>query len=169
MGRGRGRPPRPDRDTPAQGAVIALNPARVGHRYPVYTYEVSREKVREYATAAGFDDPAYTADAAEVAPEQIVVPPTFPACFTLGGRAGAVLDDPELGAHPNLVHGGQEYVFHRPLRVGDTLACTPWIADIRSRGRMELLTLRVDCVDAASGEPVLDSSGTLIFLTGDPA
>lgn len=118
--------------------------------------------MREYAFATGVTDPRCTADARDVPAADVVVPPTFPACFTVA-RGGTIHDDPELGAHWNLVHGAQEYTYHRPIRVGDVLTCTPWIADIKERGRLELLTLRIDCVDADGG-PVLDSSGTIIFF-----
>lgn len=96
--------------------------------------------------------------------EDVPVPPTFPACFTVV-REGAIHDDPELGAHWNLVHSSQEYVYERPLRVGDTLRCTPWIVDITPRSRMELLTLQVDC-DDLDGQRVLESRGVIIFFPG---
>ena len=93
-----------------------------------------------------------------------MAPPTFAACFTVGDSGGTIHTDPELGAHRNLVHGAQEYVHHRPIRVGDVLECTPWIVDIADRGRMELLTLQIDVVDAGDGSPVLTSRGTIIFF-----
>lgn len=143
--------------------VIALNTDRIGHRYPSYRYEVSREKIREYAQATGVTDPAYADDAAD-----IVAPPTFAACFTVIRGGDAMFADPDLGAHTTLVHGSQEYEWHRALRPGDVLECTPWIADITVRGRHELLTLQVDCVDAASGEPAVTSRGMLVFLGSAP-
>jgi hypothetical protein len=121
---------------------------------------VSREKIREYARATGHDDPRYLEDTGPV-----VAPPTFATCVT-GGRTAEVIGDPELGAHWNLVHGGQAYDFERPLRVGDVLECTPVIADIVDRGRMELMTLKIECTEADSGEPVLTSTSTIIFFTG---
>jgi hypothetical protein len=143
-------------------AAIALNPDRIGHRYPPYHYEVSREKVREYAVATGVRDPVYTADPASVPAEGILAPPTFAACFTIG--RDELFGDPELGAHWNLVHGSQSYELLRPLRVGDVLACTPSIVDIVDRRRMELLTFRIDCADARTGEPVLVSTSVIIFF-----
>ena len=77
-----------------------------------------------------------------------------------------MFSDPELGAHFNLVHGSQEYTYHRPIRVGDTLECTPRIADIKAKGAMEFLTLEIDCVDAQTREPVVTSRGTIIFFGG---
>ncbi|HWH32914.1 MAG TPA: MaoC family dehydratase N-terminal domain-containing protein [Egibacteraceae bacterium] len=159
--------------SPSQGAcwgracegrrVIALNKARVGHRYPSYRYEVSREKIREYANATGVSDPQYAADEGDV-----VAPPMFAACFTVIRGGAGMFGDAELGAHFALVHGSQEYEFHRPVRLGDVLECTPFIADIQWKGRNEFLTLQVDCNDATTGEPVVTSRGVIVFLGSAP-
>lgn len=143
--------------------LIALNTDRIGHRYPSYRYEVCREKIREYAAATGVTDPAYADDEAD-----IVAPPTFAACFTVEHGGAAMFADPDLGAHRTLVHGAQEYEWHRALRPGDVLECTPWIVDIAVRRSNELLTLQIDCVDVETGEPALTSRGTLVFLGSAP-
>ena len=111
--------------------------------------------MREYAEATG------VGPVPETGP--VLVPPTFAACFTVG-RLGQVVEDPELGASWNLVHGSQAYEYFRPVSVGDALLCTPTITDITDRRRMELLTLQIDCSDADSGEPVLTSRASIIFF-----
>ena len=121
---------------------------------------MSREKVREYAAATGAGPVAEAGD--------VLAPPTFAACFTLT-RLGQVVDDPELGAHWNLVHSRQEYTFHRPVAVGDVLSCRPLIAGITARGRMDLLTLQTDCVDAGTQEPVVTSLATILFFEREQA
>ena len=143
--------------------VIALNTHRIGHVYPSYTYEVSREKLREYAQATGIEDPIYRADASEVALADIVAPPTFAACFCVG-RIGQLIADPDLGAHWNLVHGSQSFSCHRPVRGGDVLRCTPTIIDITAKGPMELLTHEIECADAATGELVVTSRSVIVFF-----
>lgn len=144
---------------------MALNPARAGHRYPSYRYEVSREKIREYVLATGADlggsDPGTALGGDD---GDVVATPTFAACFTVMRGGASVVDDPELGAHPRLLHSGQEYEFSRPVRPGDVLECTPWIVDVTSRGRIERLVLQVDCRDADSGDPVVTGRSTLVFL-----
>jgi hypothetical protein len=106
----------------------------------------------------------YFSDPAEIALSDIVAPPTFAACFALGRGTGP-LADPELGVHPNLVHGSQEFSYRRPVRGGDVLECTPTIVDIADRRRMELLTYDVECVDAATKEPVVTARTVLIFFS----
>lgn len=144
-----------------------LNLDRRGHRYPTFHYEVSREKVREYAEATKVDDPAYRADPATVPSAEMIAPPTFAACLTVA--RSDLFDDPELGAHPNLVHAGQSFAFHTPIRVGRTLACTPRITEIVDRGRMQLLTLETACVDAETSAPVVTGTMTLAFLDSEDA
>jgi acyl dehydratase len=81
----------------------------------------------------------------------------------------AIFSDPDLGVHLTLVHGSQEYEFHRVVRAGDVLDCTPSIADIAVKGKNEFLTLQVDCVDADTGDPVVTSRGVIIFLGSAPS
>lgn len=142
---------------------MALNPQRVGHRYPSYRYVVGREHVRDFAVATGVRDRRYTDDRPESPPTALPVPPAYVACIT-GARAwSGVMSDPDLGAHDRLMHGGQEFEFTRPVRIDDVLVCTPMIADLRSLRGMELLTLQVDCT-TPDGDPVVASRARLVFL-----
>lgn len=142
---------------------MALNRDRVGTTYPSYTYEVSREKIREYATALGETDPRYFSDG-----DDCVAPPTFAACFTITKGGAPAFADPELGAHPGVVHGSQRYTFgDRPLRPGDVLTCTPRIADISVRGANEFLVIEVVCVDA-DGHHMVTSQATIVLLGSAP-
>jgi len=119
--------------------------------------------MREYANATGVADAQYQAEDGDV-----VAPPMFAACFTVIRGGGAMFADGELGGHFALVHGSQEFEFHRPVRLGDSLECTPQIADIQWRGRNEFLTLQIDCADAKTGEPVVTSRGVIVFLGSAP-
>ncbi len=144
---------------------MALNPDKVGTTYPAYTYEVSREKIREYAHALGETDPRYVSDG-----DDCVAPPTFAASFTIVKGGASAFADAELGTHPALVHGSQRYVFgERPLRPGDVLRCTPRIADISTRGSNEFMVTEVACVFADSGELAVRSEATIVFLGSAPA
>jgi len=142
---------------------MALNPARVGFRYPSYRYEVGRENVRAYAAATHVTDTRYFDDGAHSSDTPLPVPPGFVACIA-GARAwDLMMQDPELGAHPRLMHVGQEFEFDRPVFVGDVLVCTPHITDVRAMRGMELLTLQVDCA-TTDDEPVVTSRSRLVFF-----
>jgi hypothetical protein len=143
---------------------MALDRGRVGVTYPAYTYEVSREKIHEYARALGEDDPRFTSDG-----DDCVAPPTFAACFTVTRGGASALADPLLGAHDALVHGSQRFVFgERALRPGDVLRCTPRIAAISARGANEFLTVEVDCRFADSDDLAVRSEATIVFLGSAP-
>jgi hypothetical protein len=143
---------------------MALNPSKVGSTYPTYRYEVSREKIREYAVALGETDPRYLSDG-----DDCVAPPTFAAAFTLTKGLMLLLGDSELGAHPALVHGSQTFRWgSRPLRPGDVLECAPRIASISIRGRNEFLTTVVDCRFADSGESAVEAEVVIVFLGSAP-
>ncbi len=138
---------------------MALNQARVGTSYPPFLYEVSREKIREYATAVGETDPRYFSDG-----DDMVAPPTFAACFSIGRGLQQILDDPELGAHPRLVHGAQSFTYgSRPLRPGDVLRCTPEIVSLTPRGGSEFLVVALDA-RFADDTLAVRAESTVVFL-----
>lgn len=144
---------------------MALNRDKVGQVYPSYTYEVTRAKIHEYATAVQETDPRYFSDG-----DDCVAPPSFAACFTVIRGVEALFADEELGAHPALVHGSQRYRFGtRPMRPGDRLVCTPRIADITVRGDNEMLTVEVDCRFEDTEERAVHSEGMLVFLGSAPS
>jgi hypothetical protein len=144
---------------------MALNRDKVGTTYPTYTYEVSREKIREYATALGETDPRYYSDG-----DDCVAPPTFAACFTIVKGAQGPFTDPDLGSHPALVHGSQSFEFGaRPLTPGDVLVCTPRIAGIEVRGSNEFMMIEVECRFRDEDELAVRSSATIVFLGSAPA
>jgi hypothetical protein len=143
---------------------MALNAAKVGTVYPSYVYEVSREKIREYAAALGESDPRYFSDG-----DDCVAPPTFAATFTVIRGGMAAFGDPDLGAHMVLVHGSQRYAFgERPVRPGDVIVCTPRIASITARGRNEFLVTEVDCRFRDTDERAVLSETTIVFLGSAP-
>ncbi len=65
------------------------------------------------------------------------------------------------------MHSTQSFDHTRAVRAGDVLACTPRIVDIVDRGRMEILTYAIDCVDAGTRDHVLTSSTTLILFKSE--
>jgi hypothetical protein len=143
---------------------MALNRSKVGTAYPSYRYEVSREKIREYAVALGETDARYHSDG-----DDCVAPPTFAAAFTISKGLMVLFGDPELGAHPGLVHGSQTYRYGgRPMRPGDVLECTPRLESIAIRGRNEFLTTVIDCRFADSGELAVEAEVVIVFLGSAP-
>ena len=117
---------------------MPINRDFIGRAYPASdTYEVSREKIRDFATAIGDTNPAYVdRDAAKaLGYRDVIAPPTF--LTVLGFRFGldSPIIDPELGLNYFLVvHGEQSFLAHRPVFAGDVLTAVTTVADIRVRG-----------------------------------
>ncbi len=111
----------------------------VGKTYPAVSYAVGREKVREFASAVGEENPLYhDPDAArEAGYADVVAPPMFAVVF--GGRAMApALFDPEVGIDfSRMVHGGQEFVWGPPVVAGDEIATEIEVKDVAERGGLE--------------------------------
>jgi acyl dehydratase len=138
---------------------VALNPDFVGRTYPpVGTYQVGREKIREFATAIGDSNPLFhdvkAASAAGYA--DVVAPPTF--AFALAFQAMlSVVSDPELGLdYSRVVHGEEKFVYSRPIVAGDELVVSSVIDTIRAAAGNDMITVRSDIATVA-GEHVVTS------------
>jgi acyl dehydratase len=111
----------------------------VGKTYPPVSYAVGREKVREFASAVGEENPLHhDLDAArEAGYADVVAPPMFAVVF--GGRAMApALFDPEVGIDfARMVHGGQEFVWGPPVVAGDEIATEVEVKDVSERGGLQ--------------------------------
>jgi acyl dehydratase len=142
---------------------MPLNRALVGKEYPPVRYEVGREKLREFAESVGETSPIYhDEDAARAAGHpDIPAVPTFPVVLTL--RVGQkVYNDPELGLdYTRVVHGEQEFSYHRPIFAGDRLLAAGRVAAVEIKGRHELLAIETR-VTTEAGEPVCSAVVTLI-------
>src|SRR5262245_28550346 len=148
--------------------MMALNREFLGRSYPsAVPYEVSRVKIREFAAAIGDHSPIHRDREAAVAAghPDVVAPPTFPIVFSLSG-AGEALSDPDFGLnYAMVVHGEQRFEYQRPIYAGDVLTCTSTIAEIRSVGRNEFLTVQSD-VKTLDGELVCRAYNTIVERGG---
>ena len=141
---------------------MAVDASLEGREYEPYTYEVSREKIREYATALGETDPRYFSEG-----DDCVAPPTFAAAFTIIRGAEPLFADEALGLHWNLVHGSQRFEFGRPARPGDLVTCTPRFAGVTARGGNEFVRIEIDC-RFDDGSLAVTSLATLVLLGSAP-
>ena len=150
---------------------MPLDPSFAGRRYPAGTpYEVSREKIREFADAIGDPHPAYRdpAAAAALGHPDVLAPPTFPTVLSLRAVT-QVVTDPALGLdYSRVVHGDERYTYRRPVRAGDVLTVTLTIETVRSVAGNDLLTL-VGEMQTVEGEPVLTTRSTLVARAAEPA
>lgn len=143
---------------------MALDRSFIGRTYPpTWVYEVSREKIKEFADSIGDSNPIYLdADAARAAGHSdVIAPPTFLMIINL--RAiNVVIHDPELGLdYGRMVHGDQTFSYHRPVRAGDRLVVTAFVDDITTRVGNDLLTMRSE-INTEDGELVVTARALLV-------
>ncbi|MDP9418307.1 MAG: MaoC family dehydratase N-terminal domain-containing protein [Actinomycetota bacterium] len=143
---------------------MPLDPSFVGRTYPPHgSYEVGREKVREFAVATGDESQAFhdPAAAGALGRGDVVAPPTFAVVLSLAA-AERVLRDPDLGLDwGRVVHAEQRFAYARPLVSGDRLQVTTTIDAIRSVGGNDMLTVRGD-IGTVDGEHVLTATSVLV-------
>ena len=105
---------------------MALKTDAVGKEWPATTYQVGREKIKEYANALGIDNPVhFDVEAARAAGyRDVVAPPMFAVVYTSPAVAPAILD-PEVELNfAAMVHGGQEFEWDEPACSGDEITTT---------------------------------------------
>jgi acyl dehydratase len=125
---------------------VPVNADAIGKTYPVSTYAVGREKVREYAHAVGETNQLYldVEAAREAGYADVVAPPMFAVVYA--GRAiTPALFDPEVGIDfPRMLHGGQEFIWGPVVVAGDEIATTTTVKDINTRGGMNFFVFETD-------------------------
>jgi acyl dehydratase len=111
---------------------MAVNTDAIGKEFPSVTYEVGREKIREYANAVGETNPVHQDRAAAQAAgfRDVVAPPMFCVVYSAPAMGPAVLD-PEVGINlATMLHGSQEFVWEEPVCSGDAITTTPRCTEI---------------------------------------
>jgi acyl dehydratase len=147
---------------------MAINRDYLGKKFPpTEPYQVSREKLREFADAIGDANPVYRnrAAATEAGFPDVIAPPTFPIVVTVAGSAQA-LADPGLSLnYAMVVHGEQRFVYTRPLLAGDIVTAQVTISDIRDVGRNSTMTTTTE-IRTVEGELVVTAYSTLVERGG---
>jgi hypothetical protein len=153
----------------------------VGRPTHTSTVVVERGPVTFFADAVLETDPAYRTPAAAAAAglAAIPAPPTYPFVMETWGtfpeiqpadapRPAGLLDvlGPLLADGGLILHGEQEFTYHRPVVVGDVLVGRGAVVDAyqkTSKGRtMTFVVVRTDWTDQATGEPVVTSTYNVI-------
>jgi acyl dehydratase len=143
---------------------MAINLDLVGKTYPAApVYEVGREKIREFATAIGDDNPAYhdVAAAQALGHRDVIAPPTF-AIIVSFLAASSVVNDAELGLdYSRVVHGEQRFTYSRPVTAGDQLVATATIENLRIAAGNDMVTTRTD-ITTVDGEHVVTTTSVIV-------
>lgn len=123
-----------------------MDPSAAGKSYPSATFTVDPQRVEAFG--AVFDDTSGVPVTFVTAAEFAVMP--------------TIVGDPELDLDfTRVLHGSQEYEFHRPLEVGETLDVRTRIDTIRVLGGNGFLTIVTELV-GADGELACTARSTMI-------
>jgi hypothetical protein len=142
---------------------------------------VERGPVTHFAAAVGSTSPIYrNLDAAKAAGfSSIPAPPTWPFAMEFSGKFEELQPDGEPTPSPLLaamgplmanggliLHGEQEFVYHRPIEVGDVLIGEGTLTEAyqkESKGKtMTFLVTETKWSDEKTGEPVATTRFNLI-------
>src|SRR3984893_7419531 len=146
--------------------------SRVGHYYQVDgTYEVGREKVREYARAVQDNHPAHwdVAAAAELGYSGVVAPLTFTSIP--GMVANRQLFESVVVGYDTYVQTEEVFQQHRPIVAGDELHTDVELSSVRRIAGRDLITVANTFTDTV-GERVHTLHTTVVGVTAedvDPA
>jgi len=142
---------------------------------------VERGPVEHFASAVRSTSPIYHDPAAAAAAgfDSIPTPPTWPAVMEFSGKFAEMQSRDAPSPHPMstvlrpllaagglLLHGEQEFIYHRPVLVGDVLVGEGTIVDAyqkESKGKtMTFLVSETNWKDEKTGEPVATVRNNLI-------
>jgi acyl dehydratase len=142
---------------------MALKSDAVGKEWPGTTYQVGREKIKEYANALGIDNPVHhDVEAARAAGfRDVVAPPMFAVVYSSPAVAPAILD-PEVELNfAAMVHGGQEFVWDEPACSGDEITTAAKCLSIEEKDGKGFYVFETNSVNQ-DGAQVARGTWTLI-------
>ena len=148
---------------------MTVNPDLVERTFPpTPTYQVGREKVREFARAVFATAPQHTdVEAARTAGyADVVAPPTF-AMVIADQTLQMLLNDKSTGiVLERALHTDQQFTYSRPIVAGDELTGQLNVTRVRAMGSGAMVTSETVITDAA-GEHVVTATSTLLIGSED--
>jgi acyl dehydratase len=131
-----------------------FNPDGVGVWHDAEPFEVTRERIAEYAAAT--NDPIEAHRAGDLAPPVFAVVPVF------NSMAAAALAVAPAELLPRLLHGEQDFHFRRQIRPGDVLTTRCKASGYEGKASGTRGTVYAECRDA-DGELVNEQYVTFFF------
>ncbi len=123
-----------------------IDPKFVGRAYEAVKYEVGLEKIREYANATGDLNPIYLdeEEAAKGPYGSIVAPPMLAVVYAKGVMEKFLFDSEVDLNMMMLVHGEQEFEFHRPVRAREVVYTDGKILSIKNKEKLDVITFKTE-------------------------
>ncbi|OGI08618.1 MAG: hypothetical protein A3I68_01110 [Candidatus Melainabacteria bacterium RIFCSPLOWO2_02_FULL_35_15] len=143
---------------------MTVDPKFTGREYKPVTYVVGQEKIKEYAQAVGDLNPLYTdPDFAKKSKYGcIIAPPMFVVVFARNAMF-SLFEDAELQINlSRLLHGEQEFNFHKIVKANDTITTHSKIKNIYQKGNNDFAELETKSFNQ-NKELVADGIWTFII------
>lgn len=128
----------------------------IGKTYPMVSFELGREKLRDFLIATKADQEKFSEFA----------PPTFPVVFMHEILAQILFDDELKLNLAKLVHGEQEFIYHKPINLGDIISSNASIEKIFSKGPHDFVVVKSISLNHLK-EKVCESSWTFVVRGGN--
>ncbi|MBI1858372.1 MAG: MaoC family dehydratase N-terminal domain-containing protein [Candidatus Melainabacteria bacterium] len=115
----------------------------IGREYPPVTYVIGREKIKEYARTIGDLNPLYLDPEAAKKSKYgcIIAPPMFVVVFTRDVMFNMFTDKDLKINMERLVHGEQDFHFHKIVKENDTISTKGKIKNIFAKGNNDFIEL----------------------------
>ncbi|MGF6883946.1 acyl dehydratase [Nocardia sp. GAS34] len=144
--------------TGADARVVEFDDAGLGSWSEEEQFQVTQDRIVEYAAAT--NDPIAAHRAGEVAPPVFAIVPVFDAMLV------PVLDVAPTDIFGRVVHGEQDFHFHRPIRPGETLTARARAIGYAGRANGSTITIHIE-TRSADGELVNEQYLTAFFRNID--
>lgn len=135
---------------------MSIDTKFIGKAYPESSYEIGREKVKEFIRAVKGEAEKYID----------TLPLSFPVVYA-SKLLESVLYDPELNLNlKKLVHGDQEFIYHKAAKVGDTIKSRGFIENIFNKKGHDFVVFKVESSNQ-NGEMVCTQKMTFVVRGGN--
>ncbi len=142
-----------------------IDKSYIGYTPKPFTVDIEKGRLRFFARATGQDDPIYLdEDAAKAAGySALPAPPTF--LFSIDLEQDNPMEFLDvLGVDiARILHGEQEFTYHKPICAGDRITMQSRVADIydKKNGAMEFVVQEYKATNQ-HGEHVADMTRTIV-------
>ncbi|MBL1075042.1 MaoC family dehydratase N-terminal domain-containing protein [Nocardia sp. 2] len=136
------------------GTPVEFDPAGLNVWSDEERFEVTRERLAEYAAAT--NDPIEAHLKGEVAAPIFAIVPVFEAMMM------PILDVVPMDIFGRVVHGEQDFHFHRPIRPGDKLVSRAKVIGYEGKDNGSTITVLIEC-RSEDGELVNEQYLTAFF------